>query len=305
MCIHSLSELNGFIPSCLHLHHEFGILPLRELRNVIAYCRRHGTRLIVTMHTIYPVPPSLWPWPSKAAAYWADRRRLPLRAALEIVLGQRAIIAGADLIVTTTDAGRQALEQMGARWVRWVPLGLQIHPVSDRLLSDGDGRRHVGVFGHLVWYKRVLEIIDACEAVSNIVLHIFAGPNEVWSDDQYIRAVESRVAEADWVRLDRTYHDLSRIVWKLSQCDVNVWYQEPLPELLASGSIREYLAALRPVIAAETAALADLRGLVQLVDPYDTAALVAALQDPIESSPALHAYLEEHTFDRLRLDDAH
>lgn len=330
--ISSLGQLGHRRPTHLHVHHEFGIMPLGELKSVIGYCRRNRAALHVTLHSVYAVPEPLHLWPIRKVAGIADRlrarvgprlgvqvtapdrpppdflngwtwfNRTGLLQARRIVVATRLILREADLIVATTQAAGQAVTRMGGRQVTVIPLGCTQYPTSDHRFSREDGKLHVGFFGHLARYKRLLDIIAACDRLDDVVLHAFTTVNDIWPEARYLADITACASSRPWLRLDLEYHPLERIVWYLSQCDVNVWYQEPSDITYASSSIGEYLAAQRPVVAADTAVTRDLTGIVQRVDPYDTAALADAIRNgQHQDTSGMRVYLEQHAMQKLNL----
>ncbi len=158
---------------------------------------------------------------------------------------------------------------------------------------------HVGTYGFLGRHKRLFDIIDACEKIDNVVLHIYSSVNRVAPVIDLSRKLKQKIAGKDRVLQDGHYYTLKQIVWYLSRCDVNVWYQLPITWISSSGSIREYLAARRPIVAADTIMVEALKDIIQLVGPFDGDALRDAIENYNPDVAGIKAYAEQHTWEKL------
>jgi glycosyltransferase involved in cell wall biosynthesis len=219
---------------------------------------------------------------------------------LQFRSSQQAIIKHADCIVVHNNEAKDALIAMGARRVEVIAHGLQPARTSPILFSQRDGKLHVGCFGFLKPHKSILEIIDACALLDDVVLHIYASIAHDDRQNDYVDEVRRRAEKNDWIRLETAHFPLDAIVWRLSQCDVNVWYCTPPGSISTSGSVRQYLAAERPIVAADTVMVSDIRHLIKTVPYGDTQALADALRGFHYPTEALKTYSRHHTWNDTR-----
>lgn len=321
--VRSLGELSerGLRPTHLHVQHEFGIMNLAELRAIRTYCDEHDIRMCVTLHSVVELPT----FRSYARALmarkmqpksWEKTVRENTRVSPQIwtkdvpdydlgsffrFRGTQEFLANkADLLIVHCDAAREALLAMGARNVAVVPHGARLSDTARVLHSERDGMLHVGCFGFLKAHKCVLELMDACEKIPNVKLHIFASTAHIDKQRDYARRVIERAERCDWIELDTSHLPLETVIRELSKCDVNVWYCAPPGAISTSGSVRQVLAAGRPVIAADHAMVSDIRHLVRTVPFGDIDALSAAIAERGTPRTDARPYLERTTWDLVR-----
>ncbi len=365
--VSSLQELEKYPCMLVHVQHEFGMMSLRELREVHRYCSQHGLRWFITMHTVLPLPSfirycwyrislrnlsdgirsaltiillrpfewllirinvllrgnlRLWKrWnclknslskhqlvhtePSaKRLFHWTeDNPTYGLRDFFRFRATQRFIIRHADCIVVHLTAAKEVLVRQGATKIEVVPHGIQIFPVSSELLSQRDGKLHIGCFGHLHQNRGISCIIEACSEIPEVQLHIFASVAINPQAAEYLQQLSLAMSDKPWISLETEHLPLYEIVFRLSQCDRNVWYCDPPGAISASGSICQYIAARRPVIASETIMVSDLHDILTFVSPGYPAALRNAIVLSLKEKnnhPDFQKILEERSFDRCR-----
>lgn len=321
--VRSLNELDerGLRPTHLHVQHEFGIMDLGELRRIRRYCDEHDIRMCVTMHSVVELPtvrsyarafmarkmqPKVWERKvndhcrTSPQVWTKDLPDYDLGSFFRFRGTQEFLARSADLLVVHCEAAQEALVAMGAKRVAVVPHGARLSTVAPTLHSVRDGRLHVGCFGFLKAHKCVLELIDACEKIPNVKLHIFASTAHIDKQRDYARRVIERAERCDWIELDTSHLPLETIISELSKCDVNVWYCAPPGAISTSGSIRQVLAAGRPVIAADHAMVSDIRDLLRVVPFGDVDALSQAIAERGMPGTDARPYLERTTWDLVR-----
>jgi len=190
---------------------------------------------------------------------------------------QKLILGHAAKILVHCDEARRALFAMGASQVECVPHGILLAPISSVLHSEKDGQLHVGCFGFLHPHKCLLEIIDACREIPNLQLHIYGSTAHTGLQKDYLHALREKMQKYPWIELHTDHLALEEAIEKLSRCDVNIWFANAPGGISVSGSIRQYLAAGRPIIASDTVMVSDVAHCMELVPPGNTDALTNAL----------------------------
>ena len=184
----------------------------------------------------------------------------------------------ADKIVVHGQEASVALQDMGAKCVEVVPHGIEWYPTRTTLLSQSDGKLHVGCFGHANPNRGLLDISEACKHINNVHLHIHASAQMTDEHDAYLEKVHQAVRDEEWITFDTAHAHLKDVVAQLSQYDVNVWYCNPPGGISASGSICQYIAAGRPIVASKTVMVQDVRDAVTTVPPCSPDLLAQAIQ---------------------------
>ena len=316
----------------LHVQHEFGIMTLKELKAIRRYCDDRGLQMYVTMHTVIPLPSF-----GQYTRIWTKRQiqRLQIRLRLRTASQQpkqfheikpvswvwtkdnpeygwkpflffrsceKFLVKYADTLVVHSDEARDALIEMGAKTVEVVPHALSRYNISPTIRSQKDGKLHVGCFGFLKAHKSLLDIIWACEQLQDVELHLYASMAHSDRHTAYFEHLMNYIADKPWVHLETAFLPLDAVVYRLSQCDANVWYAAPPGAISTSGSIRQYLAAKRPIIAADTVMVSDIRHLVKTVPHGRTDLLVEALRgfQTKTDETDLEDYVSRHTWEKLR-----
>jgi len=231
-----------------------------------------------------------------------DEKQIP---SWEDLSCQALIIQHADQIVVHNSSAKNFLIRSGFRADRLVlyPFPLEQFDVSSSLFSQADGKRHVGFFGFMQPHKGILELIEACDMLQEVVLHLWASTGHSHRPHDFERMVRDMAAERKWVQLTTGHLSLQEVVNNLSRCDINVLYPRQLKSFLyASGSIREYLAAKRPVIAADIQAFEEIRHLVHPVPPGRPDLLARAITGSHATPERLQDYLDQHTWENSRLE---
>lgn len=224
---------------------------------------------------------------------------------VEPIISQQLIIKNVDRILVHSEISKRVLLNFGAD-----PEQIEVfhHPVklcqtSNELYSAHDEKIHVGCFGFLREQKCILEIIEACDQIPNAVLHIYASTANQWRSVTYEKKVRERIAGKKWIKLTTAHLPLDEIVFNLSKCDVNVWYGGLYPySISVSGSIRQYLAAKRPVIASDIPMIDDVRYIVHLVPPCNPRLLANAIRTCKYEAETLENYLNNHTWEKARIE---
>lgn len=212
---------------------------------------------------------------------------------------QEAIIKNADSIYVHCQEAEWELIRRGVRRVHCVRHGVQNARCCLRLHSRTDHKTHVGVFGFPNPHKGILEIIEACKKMRNVRLHIYASIKHDGVQTAYIQKVIALSKKHAWIDLCTDHLSIEEVVWNLSRCDVNVWFAYPPGGISASGSICQYVAAKRPIIASDVVMVGTLKDAVCLVPPGDIDALRKAIKTYRGGIRALKAYADTYAWDRL------
>ncbi len=213
---------------------------------------------------------------------------------------QRFIIEHADTIIVHSAEAQKALQKMGATSTEVVAHGLRAFRTSKHLLSEKDGKLHVGCFGFFKIHKSLHEIIEACRRLDNVVLHIYASIAHTDRHSAYLKMVHEQAAHYPWIELETAHLPLDASVYRLSQCDVNVWYCLPPGAISTSGSIRQYLAAKRPIIASSNIMISDIRHLLHVVPAHAPDLLSKAIANYSPDTHDLEEYVENHVWQKTR-----
>ncbi len=313
--VRSLHDLEHIYPRPTHVHvqHEFGITPLHELRAIHAWCKRNGALFCVTMHSIVPLPTTLNyvrfrlanPRSKRTAdmrAPWIWTRDFPdynVGSFFQFQKVQRFLVQEADALIVHCTEAKDVLESMGAKRVFVIDHALQRYRTSSRLFSDDDGLLHVGCFGFLKPHKSILELMEAIEKIPNAVLHLFASTAHNDEQNAYVRSVHEKAKQVGRIIIDTSHLPLDTVIYQLSKCDVNAWYCAPPGAVSTSGSIRQYLAAQRPIVAADNVMISDIRHLVHAVPHGDISALADALTHCTSDVATIRAYNASHEWSMI------
>jgi glycosyltransferase involved in cell wall biosynthesis len=312
--VKSLDELarKNLHPTHLHVQHEFGIYGMPELKAIVAYCKRNSIQLCVTLHSVVPLPtlnqyvrwklkkPEVIDTAGRGWIWTPDQPDYDFRSLRHFRDTQRLLIRACDLLIVHCEDAKAALVAMGAQRVAVVPHATQTSRKSTLKRSDQDGKLHIGCFGFFKPHKCILQIIDVCESMPNRTLHIYASSAHLRRKTDYERAVLARAATTDWIHVETSHLPLDTVVSELSKCDVNVWYCTPPGAISTSGSIRQYLAAGRPIVAADNVMISDVRHLVDAVPHGDFDALRTALQNPTDHTTKMGAYVAATGWHQVR-----
>lgn len=215
---------------------------------------------------------------------------------------EKLIMENADKIIVHSDLSKQAILLMGARRVEVVDHAVKEFATSPHLSSKSDGKLHVGFFGFFSPYKMLPEVINACKQVDNLFLHIFSSINHLIRKKDYAGYLEI-IEESrgyDWIEIETRHLPLHEVVYNLSKNDINIWAAGWSPFISVSGSIRQYIAAKRPIIAFDNIMISDIRGLLSIVPPHDTHGLVRAILNLCPNTERIEQYLKSHTWDIIR-----
>jgi len=241
---------------------------------------------------------------SDGLLYWMDDRPdLDLKTYRFFRSSQRFIIRFADSIVVHLPIAKDVLESQGAHRVEVIPHGIKSFPVSGALNSAKDGKLHIGCFGHLQPARGLLAIIEACAEIPDIRLHIFASDKINKQTSAYLSVVKSAMRGKHWIDFCTDHLPLEEIVFRLSQCDLNISYCDPPGGISASGSICQYIAAQRPIIASDTVMVSDLHDCLTIIAPNNPQSLAAAirrLQKTEDSVRVMRTHLKNRAFVKAR-----
>ena len=308
-----LKDLGDDIPSHIHLQHEFSVVPLDELDAIINFCKTKNVKLYITMHNVIPFANTIFFWAICLGQNICKRIIKKLifnRTHIDHykgrhLLGERSqykMIKHAHKLIVHTQEAKAALIKMGARFkqVQVVAHGIALHPTSDKIHSQSDGKLHVGCFGFLKSYKGLEYVIDACKQVENVALHIYASEEHFQEEDWAKGELIKKIKECEWIQLDTRHLHLSQIVFNLSQCDVNIYYPLFMSNFGTSGAVRQYLAAKRPIIASDTYMVSDIKHIIQVVKPEDPDALARAIKNYNPETKKIEAYIQNYTWDKVK-----
>lgn len=359
--VRSLNEINA-PPTHLHLQHEFGIVPLRKLKEIIRYCKKNEVKFYITMHSVAAVAalPKKYLysalflgsfqqlgamaatfvikidrlyWPNQLKFYnffrmikqkiaqlfqtlppsspkisgdetqgWnSNPSKFPFQYLIFLIRTEKLILENADKIIVHSKIAQEALINMGAKCVEVVPHAIQTFPTSEHLLSEKDGRLHVGTFGFLFSYKSFLEIIAACDLLDNVILHIFAscGHQKYQKNNFYYYELIEKIKTHPWIIFEDRHLPMQQVVYQLSQNDVNVWYTKQLATICTSGSIRQYLAAKRPIIASNNVMIYDVKHLIQILEKDSPEDLANAIKNFNPQTKHIEDYIKNYTWDKV------
>lgn len=224
---------------------------------------------------------------------------------VDFAITQLLLLKNAHKIIVHSELIKRIWLELGAR-----PRQIDVfhHPVklfqtSNTLYSAADKKIHIGCFGFLRKEKCILEIIDACKQIKNCILHIYTSTGHQNNPLDYERKIIDQVSVYGWIKLHRAHLPLAEIVFNLSKCDINVWYASQNPVIMSvSGSIRQYLAAKRPVIASDVAMIDDVRDVIQCVPPNKPHLLAKAIINANYHTGMIEDYLQKHTWDKVRIN---
>ena len=247
---------------------------------------------------------NLWRMAGQLTVKAASRFGLDL-GTIDFAASQLLVINNAAKIIVHSEISKQIWLTLGADSGQ---IEVFHHPVkrfqtSDTLYSDSENKIHVGCFGFLRKDKCVLEIIEACKDIQNCILHIYASTSHKNCPLDYEKKVIKQANTHGWIKLHRAHLPLAKVVFSLSKCDVNVWYASQNPKYISvSGSIRQYLAAKRPVIASDIAMVSDVRDILQLVPPKRHHLLAKAIKNCSNHTGKIENYIGKHTWDRVEIN---
>ncbi len=212
---------------------------------------------------------------------------------------QSLVIGNADKIFAHSESAVKTLKSQGAKNVE-----LFIHPVvlfevSKDLFSHKDNKIHFGFFGFFNKSKSIYEMIQSCKKIENCELHIYSCVQEN-HDKDYLKKVESEVDNNKWVHFYKEFIPLEDVVYNLSKCDMLIWNSRPIAHYSSSGSIRQYLAAKRPIIARKNNLVEDLKGVIKIVDEITTEVLSDEIQN-YKVNDKLVEYLDDHSWKNSKI----
>jgi len=318
--VKNVTELNNKPPEILHIQHEFGIMPAKEISEVLQYCRRHSTRIYVTLHGVIPswrhvrtllaaklskeIRCKLNPDLIRLSKAIGVRKLFGYCRSIRRIRQQQMIIKYAEKILVHLDIMKQFLIDMGADPNRIVVLDhpVQQYKTSPRLYSDNDNKMHIGCFGFLQPRNHYEEIMHFAEREEGAVFHMYASCHHSKKDQKYAKRILQLAKQNDNIHLITEHLPLEDIVLGLSRCDVNLWYGGEDPFFCcASGSIRQYLAAKRPILAIRSARIGDLQHVVTMVLPENICRSQDIVKEQRNKNRALCEYVEKHTWESLML----
>ena len=174
-------------------------------------------------------------------------------------------------------------------------------PTSPRLHSESDGKLHVGYFGFLSPAKDLTSLIQACQKVPDVVLHLLASVPQTQGDiSGYARTFIEVAERYDWIDLDIEFLPLADVVLRLSQNDVNVYLTSKLSHgFSSSGSVRQYLAAKRPILANPSPLISDLQDVITVLPDNRPDTIAAAIRSFDPDTSRIEAYVPQHTWDAV------
>jgi len=331
--VKNLREIGQNIPRFIHLQHEYGIYSAGELKKIIKFCKKHQIKLYTTMHNIpgaifdlnsfklkfksklVKLDNFVWDYLMryKSVRTFKKIKRSLINGSSGInlkkkippdpnIIGSTAlIIKNSNKIIVHSKEAKDKLLQFGSRNVDVIFHPTKTFSTSKRLFSETDGKFHIGFFGFLHPAKSLLKVIDACKRINNVILHIYSSAANKNIDLNYKKKILNYVSDKKWIKLDMTHHKLTDVVSKLSRCDVNVWYSGNLTHISTSGSIRQYLAAKRPIIASDNLLISDLKEIIPIIPFNNMEALTNAICNFSKDTKKIEEYILDYEWEKLKI----
>lgn len=327
--IKTLKDLGLETPSHLHVQHEFGIVSSKQMEEIVKYCKKNGIKLYVTMHTILPKSMNFYSllltqvsfvfkhdnfievlkkikssvWDILNFSFRKDDKWRPgtIVESWEFFKNQNLIVKNADKIFVHSESAKKELEKQGSKNVE-----LFIHPTiifqtSDRLFSTEDGKKHIGFFGFFNKDKDILNLIKTIKTLDNVVLHLYSCVKKD-HDREYYNLVEKEIGNDTDVFWHKDFMSLERVIFELSKCDLLVWNSKPIAHYSSSGSIRQYLAAKRPILARENNLVEDLKDIIRIVENIDSDVIKNQIDNIHLDALKINEYLENHTWEKTKIN---
>lgn len=213
---------------------------------------------------------------------------------------QNLVIKNSDKIFAHSKSAKKTLLKQGAKDVE-----LYFHPslsyeVSMDLHSEKDDKIHFGFFGFFNKDKSIYETIQSCKKIENRVLHIYSCVRKD-HDQEYLKKIEAEVEKNEWIKFHREFLPLGEIIFNLSKCDILLWNSKPIAIHSSSGSIRQYLAAKRPIIARKNNLIEDLEGIINIVDDINSETLSREIKKIKFDNDKIKKYLDEHSWENSKI----
>ncbi|MBG88447.1 MAG: hypothetical protein CMO80_16315 [Verrucomicrobiales bacterium] len=333
--IRELGDLKGNEPKVLHVQHEFGIIKESEFEEIIDFCEQKNIRLFTTLHRVEKdswisflsevrraaqrqmAPKEAWqctlphPKPMPKQGDQIPRRIGLIQKTLRMLRrlwgerrSQRRIVRRSEAVVVHSDNAQKELQQIDRQKILRISIPLKNCPLADSLHSEKDGRLHIGYFGFLSTGKALGNLVEACKLVPNVSLHLLAAiPQSNGAISEYSDQFSEWIKPHDWIDCNHEFLPLEEIVKRLSQNDVNVYLTKPDANRFAtSGSIRQYLAAQRPIIANRSAMVSDLEHVITMLPDGKPSTLATALKnfDPAKAKLApIVDYCQQNTWEQV------
>lgn len=212
---------------------------------------------------------------------------------------QNLVVSNSDKIFVHSESAKQTLLKQGAKKVELFIHPVLMYEVSKDLYSVKDGRIHFGFFGFFNKDKSIYEIIQSCKKVPNCVLHIYSCVQD-HHDKDYLRKVENEVEKNEWIEFHKEFLPLGEVIFNLSKCDILLWNTKPISHYSSSGSIRQYLAAKRPIIARRNNLVEDLEGIINIINDISGEALVNELKNSY-SDEKIKEYLTKYSWENSKI----
>tara|TARA_Y100001934_G_scaffold276557_1_gene373352 strand:- start:5144 stop:6319 length:1176 start_codon:yes stop_codon:yes gene_type:complete len=330
--VSTLDELEGSEPQVLHVQHEFIIISESEFEHIVDFCAQKNVRLFTTLHRVEKDS-----WISFLSEVWraARHRKTPKEAWLDAsssarpaqdkqasrkiglvqktlrmlrrLLGQcrfqRRIVKCSETIVVHSANAQKELERIDRQKIRVMSHPLMACPIASSLHSEKDGRIHIGYFGFLSSSKALGDLVEASKLVPNVSLHLLAAtPQSQGAASEHSRQFSEWIQPYEWIDASYEFLPLEEVVYRLSQNDVNIYLTKPdTNRFSTSGSIRQYLAAQRPIIANRTEMVGDLEDIITILPNGRPSTVAAALKkfDPAKTdlNPIIQ-YCKQHTWEK-------
>jgi glycosyltransferase involved in cell wall biosynthesis len=328
--VKTINDLGLEVPSHIHLQHEFGIVSSRQMEEIIDFCKKNNTKLFVTMHTVLPgtmnfysllltqisfvfkndsfleffkkVKNNVWNLLDSIFSKKDDKWRPgTIVESWEFFKNQNLIIKNADKIFAHSESAKSELEKQGATEVE-----LFIHPTiifetANKKFSDKDGKKHIGFFGFFNRDKKILDLIQAVKQLDNVVLHLYSCVKKE-HDIEYYELVSKEVDKNPNIVWHKEFIPLEKVIFELSKCDLLVWNSKPIAHYSSSGSVRQYLAAKRPILARKNNLIEDLRGIINIVDDININTIKYQLENNTLDMGIMNNYLEKYTWDNNKIN---
>lgn len=316
-----LEDLQLEIPSHIHLQHEFGIVSIKQLEQIIDFCKRNDVKLYVTMHTVLPKIINIYSF-----LLFKFKFALKYNLTLELlkkfdfrhmfifnknkkdvwrpssvveswnfIKNQYLVIKNSDRIFAHSESAKKELIQQGAKEVQLFIHPTISFPVSDTLYSNDNGEIHIGFFGFFNRDKNILDLIKIVKNIQKCNLHIFSCVKKD-HDHDYYNLLKKEIDGSSRIIWHEDFIPLEEVIFELSKCDFLVWNSKPIAHYSSSGSIRQYLAAKRPILARRNNLVEDLEGIIEIVDEITTESVSNFIDKRIFASDKIDDYIEKYSW---------
>ena len=115
-------------------------------------------------------------------------------------------------------------------------------------------------------------------------------------DKDYFDLVINEIGDNENIIWHKEFIPLDKVIFELSKCDTLIWNSKPIAHFSSSGSVRQYLAAQRPIIARRNNLVEDVKDIVTVVDDLDLETLQLEIGRMNYDSGKIKDYLEKYSW---------